>query len=324
MACLSCNKKGRYTIQWRSDGRRPTIYLGPVPKRFAEEYFQNVELLLEYKLYGGPLNPKTRQWLSQLAIKFRKKLSAGDLIEGLTGRTIAHLCDYCISQADVEPSTMRKYRDAKTNLISFFGERRDISNITPGDADEFRKWLKLHGRRGSSSNTKPLSSATVSKRCQQAKQFFLSAVRKRWISDNPFDGQRGWVAENRDRMHFVDRESINAIMKEADPPMRLVIGLARYAGLRTPSEIYPLEWQWVNFDQGVLTVLSPKMKRFEHKRWRQVPIFPELRVILDEAYALAPDGATHLFANTGITDTALRNRLERICRHAGVVPWPKL
>src|SRR5207244_4889391 len=57
-------------------------------------------------------------------------------------------------------------------------------------------------------------------------------------------------------------------------------------------------------------------------RW--VPLFPELRTILAEAFELAPDGAVHVITRYRDTNANLRTQLMRIIRRAGLKPWPKL
>ena len=54
------------------------------------------------------------------------------------------------------------------------------------------------------------------------------------------------------------------------------MALVRYGGLRCPSEVLHLRWEWVDLAEGRFTVFSPKTERFNGKRFRSVPIFPEL------------------------------------------------
>ena len=55
-----------------------------------------------------------------------------------------------------------------------------------------------------------------------------------------------------------------------------------------------------------------------------MPIFPELRPYLDEAYELAAEGAVHVISRYRDVDKNFRTRLMRIIQRAGVKPWPKL
>src|SRR5262249_3160325 len=75
-------------------------------------------------------------------------------------------------------------------------EKKLLTSITKGDADEFRRWLSTQ-----------LGDNTVRVHCRRVKQFFRAAVRKRLIDDNPFGDMKGcYVKENRQRDYFVSRD----------------------------------------------------------------------------------------------------------------------
>jgi hypothetical protein len=56
---------------------------------------------------------------------------------------------------------------------------------------------------------------------------------------------------------------------------------------------------------------------------RTVPIFPELRPLLDKAYDDASDGAEFVIARYRNPNKNFRTRFLRIIRRAGVTPWTK-
>jgi len=323
MATAFANARGQYSIQYRQPGqRRPTIYLGKVSAKFADDFCKRVQHLLDCQKYAHPLDAQLLAWLSSLPPKVKAKLADKGLIDPVGGSTVAELCRYCIEQAHVEPSSLQKYRDAEANLVAFFTGSRNIQSITSGDADEFARWLRKKGRRPKEGT---LAATTVSKRLQQVKQFFAVAVRKRWIPANPLDGVTVPLDSPTDRQFFVTTEMTTKLMKAADPELRVIIALARYGGLRIPSEIWPLEWDWVNWEEGTLKVFSQKNKRFAHMKWRSVPLFPELAKALSAAY-MQPEGSRYIIRTRpgDITATALRNRLERLCLKCKIMPWPKL
>ena len=102
----------------------------------------------------------------------------------------------------------------------------------------------------------------------------------------------------------------------------MVFALARYGGLRCPSEIMKLRWRDVHWGQDRFTVHSPKTEHHDGKATRLVPIFPELRPILNEAYEEAEDGAEFVVSSPRCEN--LGTNMERIIRSAGVEPWEKL
>src|SRR5262249_27074771 len=104
---------------------------------------------------------------------------------------------------------------------------------------------------------------------------------------------------------------------------RLLLALARYGGLRTPSEPLALEWTDVNWERGRFRVVAPKTKHEDGgERW--VPLFPELRPFFEEAFERAAPGAVHVVSRWRDTQKNLRTGLLRILRRAGVKPWPRL
>lgn len=131
-----------------------------------------------------------------------------------------------------------------------------------------------------------LSPPTVAKRVSVAKQVFRSAVRWGWLDRSPFDGLRTGSQANPARARYVPVETIRDVL-DACPSVewRLVVGLARHAGLRCPTEIGELTWGDINWAKGRLTVRAKKTEHHggDHAA-RVVPISPELRVILADAF----------------------------------------
>jgi integrase len=159
---------------------------------------------------------------------------------------------------------------------------------------------------------------------KRVKQFFTAAQRLRLIADNPFAHIKcGNFAEN--RFYFVSRQEAEAVLEECpDAEWRLIFALARFGGLRVPSEILPLEWGDVNWEKNRFTVRSPKTAHHDGKGSRVVPIFPELLPYLREAFEIAKPGARYVIARRRDGNANLRTQLTRIIERAGLAPWPKL
>lgn len=102
-----------------------------------------------------------------------------------------------------------------------------------------------------------------------------------------------------------------------------MLGLARYGGLRFPSEIALLRWSDIHWDAERITVTSPKTQRYG-KATRVVPLFPELRSFLDEAYFRDDGYKTWVVPMlAGNADKNLGTTFRKIIRRAGVETWPK-
>jgi hypothetical protein len=97
------------------------------------------------------------------------------------------------------------------------------------------------------------------------------------------------------------------------------------AGLRCPSEIGSLTWDAINWEKGGLTVLAKKTEHHggEHAV-RIVPICPELRAILADAFERVEPGSTLVVPAAARATVNLRTHLERIITKAGHKPWPRL
>ncbi len=72
---------------------------------------------------------------------------------------------------------------------------------------------------------------------KQARQFFKLAQRKGLIDANPFVDIKAGSQRNEARLEFIGRDIIQKVL-DAAPTVewRVIIALARYGGLRTPSE----------------------------------------------------------------------------------------
>ncbi len=126
-------------------------------------------------------------------------------------------------------------------------------------------------------------------------------------------------ATNDDRRAFVSRDVTQRVLDKCPNwQWRTVVALARYGGLRCPSDVALLKWSDIHWDAERFTVTSPKTKRYG-KVTRVVPIFSELRSFLDEAFSLAGDGENWLVTMlAGDADKNLGTTFRKIVRGADV------
>jgi integrase len=123
-------------------------------------------------------------------------------------------------------------------------------------------------------------------------------------------------------------------MKKANPVWKVILGLSRYGGLRTPSETLSLRWEDIDWEMNRMSIPEPKVEHHEGRGIRSCPIFPELRPILDEAFEIFGDKSEYVVAapqyraaaNTamGWKNSNLRTEMTRLLRRAGVSGWPRL
>ena len=136
----------------------------------------------------------------------------------------------------------------------------------------------------------------------------------------------GFEAPNDTRAFYVDQSTTTEVLAACpSQDWRVVVALARYAGLRCPSEVGALTWDDVNWEKGRLTVRSKKTEHHgaDHAL-RVVPISPALRTILADASEQAAKGEAFVAPLANRFGINLRTHLERIVERAGHKPWPRL
>jgi integrase len=317
MATIGNDPNGRRRILFvGSDGKRRTIRLGKTTKRDAETAKMHIERLVSASITGHSVDNVTADWLTTIGDDLSDKLANAGLIPRRATMSLgAFIADYIASRVDVKPQTTLLLTETGKSLKECIGADRSLASVTPGDADRFRLWLIGKG----------LSDATVRRRLGRAKQFFNAACRSRLIRDNPFASLKTSVQGNKSREYFVGREDAQKVIDACpDHEWRLIFALSRFGGLRCPSEHLLLTWNDIDWGRSRMRVRSPKTEHHEGHGQRWVPIFPELKPFLDEAYANAAEGATFLITRCRDNGVNWRTNLERIIHRAGLTTWPKL
>ncbi len=320
MASVSTYKNGtRAVLVICPDGRRRPIRLGRATKDVALEVKRHVEHLLAHRRHGLPLPGSTAEWVNGVTGRLRKRLAVCGLADALASAPTlgAWLTRYIEGRGDVAANTRLKYEAAQKELLRHFGADKPLDAIGPGDAEDFNVWLRTKRK---------LSEGTARRRVGICKQFFAAAVKRRLLRENPFaEVKCGEFSE--DRFAFVSPETASAVLDALPTPAwRLAFALARWGGLRVPSEVTAMTWADVSWERNRFTVRSVKTARHDGKGSRVVPIFPELAGPFREAFEAAEAGAVHCCPQYPVNIAAQMYRkvvLQALAR-AGVEPWPKL
>ena len=320
MASLVTYSNGLRRIEFAltPNERRRVIRLGRVNAKTARGFKARVEAVIADKLQNRPHDAETSKWLGGLDEAMLAKLRAVGLAEGvgLARTTLGAFLTRYFETMSAKPSTRTFYGHTRRNLEEHFGPARTLGSITPADADAWRAWLvKSEG----------LSAATVARRVIAARTMWRKALRWKLAAENPFDGVRGGHQMNESRKQFVPREDIDRVLVEApDAEWRAIIALARYGGLRTPSETFALRWGDINWERGTIHVTCPKLAHHEQHASRIIPLFPELREPLLTLFGEAEPGSEYVIAGYRLGAANLRTQFERIIARAGLKPWPRL
>ena len=314
MASLT-SKKGNQTIQVVcTDSKRRSIRLGKIPKRAAEQIKSKVEALALAKTTGFPLDAETSFWLAKIGDDLAGKLIAVGLIPERVPVSLGGFIDqYVAKRADAKPRTLTNLKQAATKLKAFFGTETDIRDISAGKADDWQLELRKHH-----------APAYVARLIKYGKQFFHAARRSRIIDRSPFDEIKAGSMSNADRIVMISKEDTEKIISACPTSeWRLIVALARYGGLRCPSELMALAWEDVDWDRDRFLARSSKTAHHADGGCRWVPIFPELRPHLEAAFDEAPAGQVYVFSRNRSHETNLRTAFERIIIKAGLLPWTK-
>lgn len=162
-------------------------------------------------------------------------------------------------------------------------------------------------------------------------------MKKNLVPSNPFTEVKAPSALPADRKAFLPADDARRLIAVAPPLWRTIIALARFAGMRCPSEVLMLKWSDVNFETGRMTIPSCKTEHIPGKEYRVAPIFADLRPYLDEAFELAAPGEEFVVGTeqgdamraaaqgpNGWMGCNLRTHLLRLIKRAGLKPWPRL
>ena len=342
MASISSDSKGNRTIQFvAGDGKRRSIRLGKMTIKDAREITTKVVTLNGAAIAGTGWDPDTAAWVGSRKSKLYDKLAKVGLVPKRVAAeraTLERFIDSFMAKRHAKPASKEIWRQGKLGLIEFYGPNRALTDITPGLADDFKAFLQakaVKSRAAEPGNTTPiktLAPMTVRKRLQFAKMVFRAAARHKLIEENPFNDVTIEAAVP-DRMHYVTPADAAKLLETC--PMqdwRTIFALARWGGLRCPSEVLSLTWNDIDWEHSRVHVNSPKTAHHPGKEFRMMPLFPELRVELERAFEAAPDGAVYVVDERfrkgamglqGWRGCNLSTSFKKIIKRAGLTVWPR-
>lgn len=323
MASICKDAGGRKRVLFvAEDGIRRTIRLGKATMEQARIFKGKLENLIIGRFTG--IDTDTAVWVAALPDDMHRKLASFGLVKPRVvepePETEAEppvclgpfLEEYFRDRDDIKPASLIVYGHTRRNLLAYFGPEKPLRDVTEGDARGFVRDMKRGG----------LSKATIRKRTGNAKLFFNAALEAELIDKNPFRKLKGGSLANEERRRFISHEDMAKVIEACpDTEWRLIFALARYGGIRTPSETLALTWDDIEWDGGRLLVRSSKTEHFEGKESRVIPLFPELRPYLLAAFNEAEPGAVYCITRYRLDRCNLRTQAHRIIKRAGLQPW---
>lgn len=295
---------GRPIIQIGRGAGRRTISLGGMSQRQGRSVLAHVENILSSKASGSALPVATAEWLRDCPAKIHAKLVKAKLAHARTDRRammLGHYFDaYIARRTDLKPRSIANLSQVKAYAVKHFGETRDMRTITRGDVKTWHRAAQVD-----------YAEATVAMHVKKMRELWRDAIDHKLLDENVFGAVKVGSFKNPERLVYVPRETVQAVIDKTDDwEWKLVFSLARFGGLRIPSEL--LTMQTEDFGDDRFIVRENKTKR------RAVPIFPELSSVL----GCLPTGAGPVFRRLG--KRALRTQAMKLIKRAGVKPWPKL
>ncbi|QNN24316.1 site-specific integrase [Planctomycetales bacterium ZRK34] len=323
MSSVSSDKSGNRTIYVSgADRRRRPIRLGKCSLKDARIVQGYVDDLERAANHNGTPSEKTATWLADIGDDLREKLARAGLVAQRGSVRLGAFIDSYIDRrkGTMKPATLVRVKQARTHLVGYLGENKPLASVTAGDAEDYRAHL-LDTEKG-----KGMAEATTRRNCGYASTWFRYAIKHGHLRQNPFADVPTAAMSNTDRQRYISDEDARKVSaKLPDAEWRLLFALARYGGLRTPSESAALTWADVDWENRRLVIHSPKTERHDGHDKRVIPLFAEIEAPLREVFEKAAEGALHVlpFLRTR-TAASLRKPLEKAITAAGLNVWPRL
>lgn len=173
-----------------------------------------------------------------------------------------------------------------------------------------------------------MSPNTAGQNVKRCRQMLKAAIDDGLLEKNPLSGIKIDLSSDKSKNRYIDAAMSKAIIEACpDQEWRAIFALARYGGLRCPSEVLRLRWSDINWERGRFKIHATNTKR-AGKGERVAPLFPELRVELEDLAELRQPGidvpaTDYVIKRYRHTEQNLRSQLHRIADLAGVERWPK-
>ena len=312
MASLSTKSDGTREIYVVIGETRPKIQLGKIPKKQAERVLAKVEALLTCKTSGSSPDGEVSAWIGSLpdgdrllerivALGLVAARPKSDTTDAAT-TTLKSLVDQFVKYKKpmIAKSSLDKLEGSLAKLTEHFGDSRAIDSLTLGDAANYESW----GRKGGSSEA---HQRTLNR---YAKQLFAYAVDHTWVPANPFRKLRSTALAASVRHYVTETDTVKLLAACPSHPWKVLVGLARYAGLRVPSEAFSLTWNHFDWETRCISIAEQKTSA------RVCPILPELYPILRKAFDEKTDDNVLKLSYSNI-----RRKFPGIIAKAKLQPW---
>lgn len=307
------NRRNGYRAQVVVRGTRRKLWLGAVSKTQARAIANHLDRLKIAAETATTPPADTLRWSAAVSPRIRAQLgkwgllAAGPQLANVPRTLGDYLNFYIANRGDTKTTTKARWSNVRRHLLDAWPHESVLTSITPGDCDRLAK--RIRGRFRPSHAGKLLA---------DAKQVFTAAVRDGAIVANPFSGLDFKQPHDTARESYIPPEIADRILAAADPFYAALFAMARYGGLRVPSEPLAMLITSIDWQNNRFTV--PEVKTAA----RVVPIFPELRPHLLRLCESQPAGSVYLFDRArNAAATQWRKSLGLLLERLHIPPWPK-
>ena len=264
---------GLYRRKWpRKDGRIMT----------SKAWWMSA--MLDGRQVCKPTGTSNKRIAQQLYDNWRSEIAQGQFNLLKKAPTIKEWAEKYLKTVDHE-NTRRRYACSKENLIGFFGDETRLDHISTSRIEQFKQARREE-------KVKP---STINRDLRFLAQIIKQAERERFLAKSPFDLNKFFLNESRERRkpHILTWEEQAQLVAAASPRLRTMIVLNVETGMRK-GEMLRLKWDDINLLNGVIQVGKTKSPA----GLRAVPISAECKAeLLRWRNLVGPEYSQWVFPN---------------------------
>lgn len=288
---------------------------------------------------GNPHSSQVKEQINKLKSPFDSLLNGVGLLDGFSRvdyniennlRQLISADRERVNRGEIVKSTVKKRVWAVEYFLKFCTANNivDIRNLTLANVLDYRD-----------ERLSQVAASSVQGEIKWLRGYFKQAVMRRIIDVNPFTGCTVEAPKKpqQARRMIVESEVLNRIeewLKDHQQDYYIYWSIVRWTGCRK-NEALLLQWAHIDFDNDTMIMPSPKTARKDIAE-RKLPIFPELRPILEFAFERQSNPSSgfvvrdvlnlksHSRSKVNWDNKNASSHMQRLIRKSGETPWPKL
>jgi len=253
-----------------------------------------------------------RDWIARRSGEMRDRLQAIGLIpdpqaEAKRVAFVDAIDDYCDTMHSWDSATVTAWKTHRKRVFLYFANRPFL-DITIGMTRDFKQHLLATLSENSARKTIGC--------CRQVCKWLVDHER---MVRNPFAGQPVAIGKAVDQ-DYIRADRVERVIEVCNShEWKLMFVLARFAGMRCPSEPFRAKWSHINWETSRMIVDSPKTGQ------RVMPLFPDLRRHLSAIHESLRDGAPdEMIPSLRLKSGSLHAAASKMIVRAKEVVWPRL